>query len=183
MKYTFPHTIENSHGEKIIFKSIELTAGGEKLWVESFCAPGSGPIMHTHFKQEEALTVISGTMAYQVRGQQPKYAWAGETVIFQRGTPHKFWAVGNENLHMKGWIQPANSIVFFLSSVFAAQAKSGKGEPESFDGAYLLTKYASEYDMAEIPWLVKKVILPLTCLAGRLLGKYQHFKDAPAPMK
>lgn len=43
MKYTFPHTIENSHGEKIIFKSI----GGEKLWLESFCASGSGPIMHT----------------------------------------------------------------------------------------------------------------------------------------
>jgi hypothetical protein len=49
--------------------------------------------------------------------------------------------------------------------------------------AYLLTKYASEYDMAEIPWFVKKVILPITYLGGRLLGKYQHFKDVPAPLK
>jgi quercetin dioxygenase-like cupin family protein len=83
MKYTFPHIIENSHGEKIIFKSIEPADGGAKLLVESFCTPGSGPIMHTHFKQDEALTVISGNLAYQIRGQGPKYASAGETVIFR----------------------------------------------------------------------------------------------------
>jgi hypothetical protein len=84
---------------------------------------------------------------------------------------------------MKGWIQPANTIVFFLSSIFAAQTKSGKGEPEAFDGAYLLTKYSSEYDMTEIPWFVKKVILPVTYLVGCVLRKYEHFKNAPAPLK
>lgn len=183
MKYSLPHTIENSHGEKIIFQSIEPAEGGEKLLVESFCTPGSGPIMHTHFKQEEVLTVISGNLGYQILGQDPQYASPGETVVFRRGTPHKFWAVGNENLHMKGWIHPANTIIFFLSSVFAAQTKSGKGEPEAFDGAYLLTKYSSEYDMTEIPWFVKKVALPVTYLIGKLLGKYEHFRDAPAPMK
>jgi hypothetical protein len=36
-------------------------------------------------------------MAYQMLGQESKYASAGETVVFQRGTPHKFWAAGNEN--------------------------------------------------------------------------------------
>ena len=129
MKYTFPRTIENSHGEKIVFKSVEPGEGGEKLLVESFCRPGSGPIMHTHFKQEEALTVISGNMAYQVLGQEPKYASPGETIVFQRGTPHKFWAVGKEDLHMKGWIQPANSIVFFLSPFLPHRRNRAKVNP------------------------------------------------------
>jgi quercetin dioxygenase-like cupin family protein len=182
MKYTLPHTIENCIGEKIIFQSVEPSPGGDKVIVEAFCKPGSGPAMHTHFKQEEELTVISGKLGYQVFRQEAKYATAGETILFKRGTPHKFWAEGQEQLHCKGWIQPANTIVFFLSAVYAAQNKSGKGEPELFDGAYLLTKYASEYEMPEIPLFVKKVIFPITYFIGRLLGKYKHFKDAPTPL-
>jgi quercetin dioxygenase-like cupin family protein len=183
MKYQLPHSIENSIGEKVIFKSIESLPGGDKVLVESFCHPGGGPPMHTHFKQDECLTIVAGTMGYQVLGEEPKIALAGDTVFFKKGTPHKFWVVGDESLHCKGYIQPVNTIIFFLSAVFAAQNKSGKGEPESFDGAYLLTRYASEYDMAEIPSFVKKVVLPITCFAGRVLGKYRHFKDAPAPVK
>lgn len=183
MNFKYPHTIENSIGEKIIFKSVEQLPGGDKVIVESFCKPGAGPAMHTHHKQEEELTVLSGKMGYHILGQEPKFASPGESVLFKRGTPHRFWAEGQEPLHCKGWIQPANSIVFFLSSVYAAQNKSGKGEPEPFDGAYLLTKYSSEYDMPEIPSFVKKVIFPITVFIGGLLGKYKHFKDAPAPLK
>lgn len=183
MKYKYPHTIENCIGEKIIFQSIEPSAEGDKVIIEAFCKPGAGPAMHTHFNQEEELTVISGKMGYQLFGQKPKFAFAGETILFKSGIPHKFWAEGQEPLHCKGWIQPANTIVFFLTAVYSAQNKSGKGEPEPFDSAYLLIKYASEYDMPEIPSFVKKVILPITYYIGRLLGKYKHFYDAPPALK
>lgn len=183
MNYKFPHTIENCIGEKLIFQSVEPSAGGDKVLVEAFCRPGAGPPMHTHFKQEEELTVITGKMGYQLLGQEPEYAEVGETILFRRGTPHKFWAEGQGHLHCKGWVQPANTIVFFLSAIYAAQNKSGKGEPELFDGAYLLTKYATEYDMPEIPSFVKKVIFPATYFIGRLLGKYKHFDDAPPALK
>lgn len=183
MKYTFPHTIENCIGEKITFESAELLPTGERVIVDSYCKPGSGPAMHTHFKQEEELTVVSGKMGYQILGHEPSFAMPGETVLFKRGTPHKFWAEGNETLHCRGWVQPANTIVYFLSAVYAAQNKSGKGEPEPFDGAYLLTKYSAEYDMPEIPLFVKKVIFPATVFIGRLLGKYRHFKDSPEALR
>lgn len=183
MQYTYPYTIENPVGEKIIFQSVEKTPNGDKVLLDAFCKPKSGPSMHTHFKQDEELTVISGKMGYLIPGQEIKYATAGETVLFKRGTPHKFWAEGNDVLHCKGWIQPANSVVYFLSALYAAQNKSGKAEPDPFDGAYLLTKYAGEYDMPEIPSFVKKVILPITVFIGRLRGKYKHFNDAPAPLR
>jgi hypothetical protein len=80
-------------------------------------------------------------------------------------------------------VKPANTIVFYLSSIYAAQNKSGTHRPETFDASYLLTRYASEYDMAELPWFVKKVIIPITYYIGRILGKYRHFKNAPAPVK
>ena len=183
MNVTYPHVIENCIGEKLIFKDLVSEPDGDRLLVENFVVPGSGPVMHTHWLQDEALTVKKGKIGYQVLGQPAKYAGEGETVLFKKGTAHKFWNAGDDILHCEGYIKPANTIVFFLSSVFAAQNKSGKGQPEKFDAAYLLTRYSSEYDMNEIPGFVKKVVIPATYFVGKLLGKYKHFKDAPAPLK
>lgn len=182
MKISFPHTIENCVGEKIVFQSVTSESMGDKVVLDAYCKPGCGPTMHTHFKQDESLTVVSGKMGYQIPGEDPKYALPGETVLFERNTPHKFWAEGAEELHCKGWIQPANTVVFYLSALYNAQNKSGKAEPETFDGAYLMTRYNKEYDVPEIPTFVKKAIIPLTYRIGRLLGKYKHFEGAPEPM-
>lgn len=183
MRISYPHTISDTKGETIVFKSVERTPQGDKVIVENFVEPGQGPPMHTHFMQDEALTVVKGKIGYQILGQEPKYAGPGETVTFRRGVPHKFWNAGEEVLNCVGWVQPANTIVFFLSAVYAARVKSGTERPETFDGAYLLTRYRREYDMNEIPGFVKKVIMPLTYFIGRMLGKYKHFKDAPEPVR
>ncbi|GAB4016370.1 cupin domain-containing protein [Spirosoma koreense] len=182
MTISYPHTIQNCLGETLTFLSVETSPAGDKVLVENQVAPQSGPPMHTHFKQDEQLTVVSGKLAYQVLGQEEQYAHAGESVLFKRGTPHRFWNAGEDPLICQGWIQPANSIVYYLSAIYAAQNKSGKAQPEAFDAAFLLTRYASEYDMADIPVFVKRVIIPLTYRMGRLLGKYKHFVDAPAPL-
>jgi len=183
MHYKYPHTIENCTGEKLVFLGIEPCQTGDRLLVEGFCQPGAGPLMHTHFKQDEALTVVSGQMGYQILGEAPRYARVGQSVLFEKGVPHRFWAEGDQVLQVKGWVAPAHSLVFYLSSLYAAQNKAGSGRPEPFDAAYLLTRYGSEYDLVGMPLFVKKVILPATYYLGRLLGKYQHFQQAPEPLK
>ena len=182
MKISYPHVIQNCLGEKIIFHAVQKEPDGDRVIVENFVSPGHGPLMHTHFLQEEALTVVKGKIGYQILGQAEQYANEGETILFKRGTPHRFWNAGSETLNCKGWIKPANTIVFFLSAIYAAQNKSGQAQPEKFDSAYLLTRYAKEYDLPQIPKLIKKTVIPLTYLLGRALGKYKHFKDAPAPV-
>ena len=127
--------------------------------------------------------MVRGRIGYQVQGGEEQFAGAGETIVFKPGVAHRFWNAGEDILHCSGYIKPANTIVFFLSSVYEAQNKSGSLQPEKFDSAFLLTRYASEYDMVEIPKFVKKVILPATYQLGRILGKYSHFKNAPAPLK
>ena len=180
MNYDLPHIISNPIGEQLIFTSHDALT--DTLYVESYCRPGSGPVMHTHLKQDECLTVVSGAIAYEIAGEATRFAGPGETVLFKRGVAHRFWAHGHDVLHCKGWIQPANSIVFFLSSVFAAQNKTNTARPESFDAAFLMHRYASEYDMPEIPGFVKRFIFPLQVSIGKLLGKYRHFKNAPLPL-
>jgi hypothetical protein len=61
--------------------------------------------------------------------------------------------------------------------------KAGKQEGDPFDSAYLITRYKTEYDVSVIPGFVKKVIMPITVVIGKLLGKYKHFKDAPEPLR
>src|SRR6476469_738355 len=183
MEYTYPHVIENCIGEKLIFKSLQPEPDGDRLLVENYVQPGVGPLMHTHWLQDECLTVVQGRIGYQVLGQPKQYAGVGETVMFKRGVPHRFWNAGDDVLHCQGYIKPANTIVFFRSSVFAAQNKTGTERPELFDGAYLTTRYASEYDLAEIPTFVKKVIIPTTYFVGRLSGKDNHCENAPEPVR
>jgi len=182
MNITYPHKIENCIGEKLVFRSVEKEPDGDRVIVENYVTPGNGPVMHTHWVQDESLTVIKGKLAYEIEDQPVRYAGEGETVLFKRGTPHRYWNDGQEILHCKGWIKPANTITFFLTALYAAQNKSGKAQPEQFDGAYLVKRYASEYDMPGIPKFVRKVIMPITYYTGRLLGKYKHFKNAPEPV-
>ena len=182
MKIDYPHTISNCLGEKIVFKSITNDPDQDKVLLEAYLEPGSGPVMHTHFMQDESLTVVYGEMMYQTLGNEPKPLKTGETILFKRGTPHKFWNSGDGLLKCEGWISPVYSVVYFLTALYHAQNVSGQSRPEPFDGAYLLTKYAKEYDLPEVPALVKNVVMPLIYFTGNLLKKYPHFKDAPKPL-
>jgi len=183
MNISFPHTIENGLGEKIIFKEIIKEPDGDKVIIEGFVTPGSGPPMHVHFMQDECFTIKSGKAGYQTAGGEQKFASEGETFLFKRGVMHRFWNAGETELVVNSWVKPAHSIVFFLSAVYAAQKKSGKHQPDQFDGAYLLTKYKSEYAMGDIPPFVRNVIIPITYQMGKMMGKYKKFKDAPEPVK
>lgn len=182
MQIAYPHTIVNTIGEKLTFLRIEQEPGGEKVVVENLVAPGIGPVMHTHFRQDESLTVVKGLMGYQIMGQEARYARAGESVVFERGTPHRFWNAGDEALQCTGWIQPANSIVFFLSALYDAMNQTGSQRPALFDGAYLIHRYRSEYDLPEMPVFVKKVMMPIVYVIGVLTGKYKKFEGAPEPL-
>lgn len=183
MKIQYPHTIENGHGEKLVIQSIEHEPDGDLVPGENWVQPGSGPPMHVHFLQDEGFTVVSGKIGYQMLGGPEQFAGPGETAVFKRGVPHRFWNAGDEVLHCTAWVKPADNFVYFLSAIFEAQKKSGKPQPDIFDAAFLLTRYKSEYDMLEIPGFVKKVVFPVVVFLGKLLGKYKHFADAPEPVK
>lgn len=183
MNYTLPHSIKTKRGEKLTFKEIIKENGQEKLLVDGECISGAGPVMHTHFKQDEGFTVVSGKIGYEFLGEEKKFAEPGAKIIFKRGTPHRFWNAGEDTLKISGWVSPPNSIVFFLTHVYEAINNSDSERPEKFDIAYLSTRYKSEYDMPLIPKFVKKVIMPVTYFVGKITGKYKKFKDAPEPVK
>ena len=179
----FPKTIENGLGEKIVFRELVREPDGDKLILHGWVHPMRGAPMHVHYKQDESITVKKGQVSYQVLGGPEQVAREGDSIVFTRGTPHRFWNSGTDEAQVEGWAKPANNLQFFLSAIYEAQSRSGRGQPGQFDGAYLLTRYKSEFAMLEIPGFVQKVVFPVIYFIGRLTGKYNKFKDAPAPVK
>jgi quercetin dioxygenase-like cupin family protein len=181
MNITLPYTIENVTGEKLTFLRIIMKDGVEYLETESEVQPNAGPPMHVHYKQDESLTVLSGKIGFQEPGGEKKYAVTGETALFKAGAPHKFWNAGNEVLHLSGYASPANNLIYFLSRIYKSMNENG-GRPGTYDVAYLLGRYKTEFAMLEIPAFVQKIIFPVTLFVGGLRGKNKKFIDAPEPL-
>lgn len=182
MQYTYPHTITNGGGEQLTFVRLVKDAAGDYLEVENIVQPMAGPPMHVHFKQEESITIIKGKLAGQLYGQQPTYHEAGDTITFNAGETHKFWNAGTEPMVGRGYIKPAHNIEYFLTSIFDSTKANGGKRPATFDAAYLLNRYKSEFDIVEIPSFVKQFIFPIVLFVGKLQGKHKKYEDAPEPI-
>lgn len=176
----YPVRIENGHGETLVFERLVPTPAGDRLEGYNEVEPGAGPPMHVHWKQEERLTVVAGRLGYQIKGEKPRYAEVGESVVFARGVAHRFWADGDEQLRCRAYIEPADNIVYFLSEVFRSTRENG-GRPNAFDAAYLLHKYRSEFAMLDIPGFAIRVVFPVLRLVGALTGRFKQFEHGPTP--
>jgi hypothetical protein len=60
--------------------------------------------------------------------------------------------------------------------------QNGGGRPGLFDAAFLVLRYRSEYAILELPAFVRRVIVPIAYLAGKILGKHKQYRDAPPPI-
>ena len=179
----YPHTIDNGQGEVLTFDRRVTTPHGELVEGSARVAPGAGPPFHTHFLEEEAFTVVSGRMGWQVKGQPERLAGPGETAHFPPGVAHRFWNAGDSELHCTAYVRPPGNIEYFLGEIFAAQKRAGGSRPELFDAAFLLWRYRREYRMDAMPWFARAVVVPVVALIGHLTGRYRKFADAPAPRK
>lgn len=67
--FSYPHTIDNGVGESLPSCAVSPRQR-EKSWKWS--------------------------LAYQRKGEEPRFAGVGETVVFKRGEVHRFWNAGSD---------------------------------------------------------------------------------------
>ena len=182
-RYPYPHVIENGAGERLTFVRRVPGSRAERVEGETLVLPGAGPPMHVHHLQEEGFTVLEGRIGYQLAGGQPQFAGPGESLVFEAGVPHRFWNAGEGPLRCFAYVEPADNVEFFLTTLFESTRENGGKRPGIFDAAYLLTRYRTEFGMLEIPPFAQRFVLPLVVAAGTLLGKYRKFRDAPQPVR
>lgn len=178
----YPYTIENGRGERLTFVGVTHGADGPRADAEGVAQPGAGAPMHVHYLQEEAVRVISGRLGYQSPGGPEQFAGPGDQVVWPPGTPHRWWNAGDAELKTTGWCRPPDNVEFYLSTLFAS-AKAHGGRPGLFDIAFLLRRYRREFEVLEIPLVVRRLMLPAVYALGTVLGKYRKYATAPAPIE
>jgi len=151
--------------------------------VRNEVSPGSGPPSHALLLQEEGLTVERGTMGWQRVGEPEQLARSGESVTFAPGEVHRFWNAGDDELVGTGYVRPPDNLEYFLTQIFASTRANGGRRPRLFDGAYLMSRYRSEFAMADIPRPVQRLVFPVVVVVGRLLGLHRRFAGAPEPVR
>jgi quercetin dioxygenase-like cupin family protein len=179
----YPRTIEDGGGERLTFLRRTSDDRGELLEVESRVSPGSGPPMHAHHFQEEAITVKEGKIAWKEEGGEEHTAGPGETVKFAPGVSHRFWNPGDEDLVATGYIRPPDNIEYFLTQIYDSTARNGGKRPGTFDGAYLSWHFRDEFTLTEVPGPVRRFVFPLVATVGRVFGKHKRYADAPEPRR
>lgn len=92
--------------------------GGSVMFGEARIPPkSSGPGLHAHSREDEAVYVIAGRMTFVV-GERTFEATSGELVWLPRDVPHTFANLSDEPLWAIGVTSPAG-----LESMFAEQAE------------------------------------------------------------
>ena len=178
----YPRTIDNGAGERLTFSEPRSDEHGAYQEATNSVSPGSGPPMHVHHLQEESLTVERGTMGWQRHGEEEHIAYAGEGITFAPGEMHRFWNAGDDELVCSGYVRPPDNVEYFLTKIFESTRANGGKRPRLFDAAYLLSRYRSEFGMADIPRPVQRFGFPIVVAVGRLLGFHRRFADAPEPV-
>lgn len=182
-RYVYPHSIDNGAGERLTFLRRVAGPRGERVEAENVLAPGVGPPMHCHWQQAEALTVQAGRVGFVLADGPPRYAGPGETVTFEAGVPHRFWNAGDDELRCTGWIEPPDNVEYFLTELYASARRNGGHRPDPFEAAFLAHRFRSEFALLVVPRWVQRVVFPVLVAAGRLLGRYARYADAPEPVR
>jgi quercetin dioxygenase-like cupin family protein len=180
---SFPIQTDTGSGEKLLISGKHTDEQGEYLSIEGVVEPGIGPPMHVHFFQDEQLTVKEGLLGYKIAGEEVGYAKPGETVLFKAGQVHRFWNAGKVTMTGEGIVRPPGNFAWFIKHLHDSIKENGGKRPGLYDGAFLMERYKSEFEMTEMPFIVRKLIIPIVYKLGKLKGKYKKFKNAPEAIK
>ena len=176
MQLRLPQTINSGHGEIVRFKESIHEPGGDRILFEGFVQPDCGPILHVHLQQAEGFEVRQGVMACQTPGSDVQYLQVGESIVFERSVPHRFWNSSDEELILISWAKPAGNLQRYMTILFLSTSKRSSNTPGLFDAAYLTMQYRREFDVLEVPCFMKQFVFPVVYWVGQMLGLYKKYE-------
>jgi mannose-6-phosphate isomerase-like protein (cupin superfamily) len=109
-------------GEQLRFVKTARDTDGRSIELEVTVEPhGSVAAAHMHPRQTERFEIVSGTVGFRI-GRKTIEAHAGDAVVVEPGTAHKFWNAGEEQAVFRTVISPALSFERLIETMFALAA-------------------------------------------------------------
>jgi mannose-6-phosphate isomerase-like protein (cupin superfamily) len=175
-------TIENPMtGEVLHFLQTSADTGGEAVVVEVTVRPdGFVAAPHVHPYQSERFEIVEGTVAFR-RGSEELVASAGDVVVVEPGTPHRFWNAGDTDARFVTTVSPALEFESLIETMFslAADGKTNrKGMPNPFRLAVIANAHFDVVRLPLVPHRLQKLALALGAPVGRLFGYGPTYEPA-----
>jgi Cupin domain len=104
---------------------------------------GSVPLAHVHPRQEERFAIVSGRARIRV-GRRLRRASAGESVVVPRGSVHRLWNDGEDELHVLVEFRPALRTEEGFEQLFGL-GRDGKLSKRGFPHPLQIAVMAKEY--------------------------------------
>jgi hypothetical protein len=141
--------------------------------IECVVAPnGTVAAAHIHPSQTERFVVIAGEVGFR-KGKEEFVARAGDVVVVEPGTPHKFWNAGDEDARFRCEVRPALQFEQLLETMYslAADGKTNrKGMPNPLRLAVIAKAHFDDVRLPFPPAWMQRLGLAMGAPVGRLLG-------------
>jgi quercetin dioxygenase-like cupin family protein len=177
--------IENPvSGERITFRRTARDTGGELLEFDIELTPdGHVPGMHVHPEQQERFEVLSGRVRFR-KGLRRVTAEAGDVVVVEPGTAHRFENAGEGSANMRVQVTPALQMErLFETAVSLAEdgRVTSKGMPKPLDLALFVREFKREVRGPGTPgWAQRAALAPLAFVARRRGRAERYATPRPA---
>ncbi len=170
-------------GERLRFLETSQETNGEYVLVECTVQPsGFVAAAHVHPRQTEHFEIEAGVLGFRVDGNDV-LARAGDTIVVEPGSAHKFWNAGDTEARFVCEVRPALQFERLLETMFAL-ANDGRtnrnGMPNPLRLAVIANAHFEDVRLPFPPAWLQKAGLALGAPLGRLLG-YRPEYDGAAP--
>ena len=175
-------TLENPvTGERLRFLKTARDTRGESVVVDVTVQPhGFVAAAHVHPNQTEEFRVLAGTVGFKL-GRERLEKRAGDVVVVEPGTPHKFWNAGDEPARFIAVVRPALQFEQLIETMFslAADGKTNRiGMPNPFRLAVIAQAHFEDVQLPFPAASLQRMALACGAPLGRLLGYEETYEPA-----
>jgi quercetin dioxygenase-like cupin family protein len=127
---------------------------------------------HVHPKQESGAEVVSGSLVFEVEGQERRVG-PGESISIAANTAHRFWNEREEDAHSIQYFKPALDIASFFETFFALAQQGkldAKGMPRPLQLAVMVPEFEDEIHPLSPPWPVLRALTTVLAPIARARG-------------
>jgi quercetin dioxygenase-like cupin family protein/uncharacterized protein YndB with AHSA1/START domain len=174
-------------GMRIVFARTAAETDGSVLEYEVIGRPRGFPAQgHVHPRQSERHEVISGALRVSMGGQA-RVLGPGESILIPAGTPHRHYADGEAEGHVRVELRPAlrtSELLERLAALDAAGQVTGRGYLKPVAAARLVCDFPDEGHAATPPVGVQRSLArAVVAVAERSAGEYAFVDewDVAAP--
>lgn len=177
-------------GERLRFITTAADTNGELTVVECTLQPdGFVAAAHVHPFQTERFEIKQGTVGFRVGGDTIE-AEAGDVIVVEPGTAHKFWNAGEGEAVFVTEVSPAlrfEALIETMYSLAADGRTNKKGMPNPLRLAVIAKEHFDDVRLPFPPAWMQKLGLAMGAPVGRALGFAATYESArragttPAP--